>query len=274
MSKLALIKTNDSLIISYEGKTHTFHKTSQYYEDVLAAIRSGDHSNISNLIDLAKKVSAYSNGNFNYTEDGEIFVDGEQVHGCVATRIFEFMKEKLPHEPLLKFVRRLRNNPSNNSVNRLYACLEKNHHPILEDGRFLAYKAVRGDYLDKYSGTFDNSPGKWCEMPRNKVNDDPNALCSHGLHIASFAYAQGFQSKVGDRMVEVAVDPADIVSVPTDYNDQKMRVSKYEVIRDALGHEITAQYLELNRPKDTFQSEEEEDHWDCEEINDNECEQD
>ncbi len=40
-------------------------------------------------------------------------------------------------------------------------------------------------------------------------------------------YAGGF---AGNNLIEVAVNPADVVSVPYDYNQQKCRCCRYEVL--------------------------------------------
>lgn len=64
-------------------------------------------------------------------------------------------------------------------------------------------------------------------MERSLVDDNPNNTCSSGLHVASFKYAEDFGS---GRLVLCEVDPRDVVSVPVDYNSQKMRTCKYKVI--------------------------------------------
>jgi hypothetical protein len=65
-------------------------------------------------------------------------------------------------------------------------------------------------------------------MPRNMVNDNPNKTCSVGLHFASLEYIRGFHG--GNPIVLVEIDPADVVSIPVDYNNQKGRCCKYKVI--------------------------------------------
>jgi hypothetical protein len=105
--------------------------------------------------------------------------------------------------------------------------LEKNNLPITPDGYFLAYKKVRANYLDVHSGTMDNSPGRVVEMPRNKVDDNQNNTCSHGLHFCSEGYLKHFG---GERTVIVKINPADVVSIPNDYNQTKGRACRYEVI--------------------------------------------
>jgi methionyl-tRNA synthetase len=39
----------------------------------------------------------------------------------------------------------------------------------------------------------------------------------------------------GDKLLDVEVDPQDVVAVPTDYNGTKMRVSKFKVVSESKG---------------------------------------
>ena len=67
-------------------------------------------------------------------------------------------------------------------------------------------------------------------MDRKDVNDDPNQTCSAGLHVCSQAYGM-----YGSRLLLVSVNPADVVSVPIEYKNAKMRVCKYYVKEDVDG---------------------------------------
>jgi hypothetical protein len=58
---------------------------------------------------------------------------------------------------------------------------------------------------------------------RNQVDDNRNLGCSFGLHVGSYDYASGW----GDKTILVKVDPADVVSVPSDCRFQKCRVCAY-----------------------------------------------
>jgi hypothetical protein len=62
------------------------------------------------------------------------------------------------------------------------------------------------------------------------VDEDPNNTCSYGLHVANWDYAYNNYGGKSDIMLEVEVDPADVVAIPVDYNQSKMRVCKYKVI--------------------------------------------
>ena len=144
-----------------------------------------------------------------------------------------------PINYLVKFLDNLMLNPSYRSVDQLYPFLEVGGIPIIENGTFLTYKKVRGNYKDVYSGTIDNSVGTVVAMPRNLVNDDPNQTCSAGLHVCSFDYLNNFDYAPNDRVVVCEVNPKDVVSIPTDYNNTKMRVCEYTVIAD-----VTDKYKE------------------------------
>jgi hypothetical protein len=73
----------------------------------------------------------------------------------------------------------------------------------------------------------DNSPGKVVEMERHEVDDNRDVTCSTGLHFCGMSYLSCFG---GDRTVIVKVNPADVVSIPSDYNDAKGRTCRYEVV--------------------------------------------
>jgi len=65
-------------------------------------------------------------------------------------------------------------------------------------------------------------------MTRNNVCDDANIGCSDGFHAGSLDYARSFG--LGGNLMVVEIDPADVVSVPSDCNCQKLRTCKYKVV--------------------------------------------
>jgi hypothetical protein len=120
-------------------------------------------------------------------------------------------------------------NPSKRAVEELYGFLEKGNLPLTPDGHFLAYKKVRQDFKDCHTGTMDNSVGQVVEMERNAVDDDQNRTCSAGLHFCSKEYLPHFGGHDA-RTVILKINPRDVVSIPTDYNNAKGRACRYEVI--------------------------------------------
>lgn len=176
--------------------------------------------------------------------DGEVYYEGKPINHVLGTTIKKLREDGFDFEPMLKFLALLLENPSRRSVEELYRFLESNGLTITEDGHFLAYKSVRSDYKDKYSGQFDNSVGAVMEVPRNQVDDDFRHECSHGFHVGGLAYSgpQGWYHNSGDKVLIVKVNPKDVVSVPADHNSQKVRVCRYEVVGEYKAPLQTAVY--------------------------------
>lgn len=192
------------------------------------------------LLDVNKALESFvtadceKEGNKAVVEDGVVYYNGKPVHNAITKRINDFMTKGLPFSRLLRFLERIYQNPSARAVMELFDFLDRRGLPITEDGCFLALKAVRSDFKDKWSGTFDNSPGKVVEIERNQVDDDRRNECSFGLHCGAFEYVQLYGGG-DDRLVVVKVDPADAVSVPLDYDATKLRTCRYEVLYEFTG---------------------------------------
>ncbi len=251
--KVAWIKTPNSLIVNYGGETHNVLKTDSGYEKILQAIKENKLEEIPGLVSLAKRVEKSSKGIFK-VQNNQVVVNNVVVPPLLGERILDHEREGLPFEPLVKFAENLNLNPSYRSVQQLFKFLELNKHPVTDDGCFIAYKKVREDFKDVHSGTFDNSVGNVVEMPRNNVNEDPNQTCSYGLHVANWDYARNFSNGL---MIQVKVNPADVVAVPVDYNSAKMRVCKY-VVMAVVENPSDALYIDTSISDDLESSETEE----------------
>lgn len=225
--KISYIITDANISVNFDNQTHIVPRTDALADQLIAAMKEERINDIPMLVSTAKRLETYSKGNF-VVQDGAIMVNGMAAPAALSSKILRFMNEGLPYKPLIKFAENLMQNPSFRSVNELFQFLEKNDHPITEDGCFIAYKKVREDFKDVHSGKFDNSPGQVVSMARNQVNEDSNQTCSYGLHVANWEYAVNFYG--GGVMLEVEVNPADVVAVPSDYNQSKMRVCKYKVL--------------------------------------------
>lgn len=224
--------TDQNITVNFDGQTHIVPRTDALADRLIKAIKENNLEEIPNLVSAAKRIETFSNGNFT-VRDGLILVNGVEAPAVLSNKIVKFSNEGLPFQPLVKFAERLQQNPSYRAVQELFTFLEKNDHPITESGNFIAYKRVRGTFKDIHSNTMDNSPGTLVQMPRNQVNEDSNQTCSYGLHVANWDYAHNhFASSDSetDVMLEVEVDPADVVAIPADYNNAKMRVCKYKVL--------------------------------------------
>lgn len=229
------ILTDDSVTCVIGNKTHTISKSNAHFSSVVAAIKAGDNYALEKAIDLASSINEFGEGKI-VVRDGVVFYGDTPMNNSLTDRILRMMRDGFNVTPMVKFMDRLMNNPSGRAVQELYRFLESNNLPLTDDGHFLAYKNVREDYTDKHSGKFDNSVGSICEMPRNQVMDDPNVTCSTGLHFCSIEYLNGMWGHDGHTMI-VKIDPADVVSIPVDYNNSKGRCCKYTVIGEHMDRE-------------------------------------
>lgn len=216
----------NNIVVVIDNKPYTVSKTHISYTKVLNAIKAGDWDAVKDVIDPKKTVLNYGAGNVSVQGD-KLFWKDEELHTSLARRMIQMLQDGFPIEPMVAFMENLMLNPSKRAVTELYGFLEKNNLPITPDGHFLAYKKVRYDYLDVHSGTMDNSVGKVVEMERNHVDDDKDRTCSTGLHFCSRDYLNHFG---GERIVIVKINPRDVVSIPSDYNDSKGRACRYEVV--------------------------------------------
>ena len=231
------------------------------YKMILEALPTATADELLDIVDVEKAVATFSDGLVEI-KNGQVTYEGEVVHGSISKRILEFMSKGLPFQPLVNFLNNLMENPSMQSQKELYDFLEHEHLPITEDGHFLAYKAVRSDYKDKYRGTFDNSVGQVVKMQRAKVDDDRARGCSDGLHAGALNYVAGYGSvESGDRIVIVKINPRDVVSVPSDCNCEKLRTCQYEVVGEYQG-ELLKPLYSANFSEDEYADYEDEDDYD------------
>jgi len=231
------ILLDSSLTAIINNTPYQANKQHPYYAELREAVKNKDEAQFLEYYDKRNTVQAAvertCNENATYV-DGQVYYKGQPVHDSLANRVQRYAEEGLDFNPLLKFLDNLMQNPSSSSVNEGFDFLQHKALPITEDGCFIAYKAVRENYLDKHSGTVSNHIGAIVEMERNKVDDDRRNECSYGYHVGALDYSGpgGSFYNNGDKCIIVKVNPRDIVAVPKDYNCQKMRVCRYEVIGD------------------------------------------
>lgn len=233
--KINHIITDNTVTVNFDGKTKVFHKGSEEFSLLILAIKEGRFDDVPSIACPEDRVATFSEG-FIEVRDGVIHIDGEPVPSGLSDRILRFEAQGLPYLPLVNFARNLRENTSYQTTQALFRFLESHHYPITDDGHFIAYKGVRTDFTDCYSGTIDNSVGKVVQMRRNLVNEDQSQTCSYGLHVSDYAYAHGgYGGGARGVTVEVKVHPRDVVAVPHEYGNSKMRVCRYEVVGVSVG---------------------------------------
>lgn len=239
--------TDNTLTVVLGTTPHIVHSDSEIFHTAIDTLtdESLTHDEtveaLEHLLTPVNAIADVIDGDRVTIEGNRVLFDGEIMPSSLTRKLLTVARNGLPIEPWKRFVVRVFANPSRGAQAELNEFLEAADLPITEDGCFLAYKRVREDYRDLHSGTFDNSVGKVCEMPRQDVDSDRDRTCSAGLHFCSQDYLKNFYSG-GGRIVIVKVNPADVVSIPSDYNFTKGRTCRYEVVGEVdLSAESTKQ---------------------------------
>lgn len=223
---VTFLVTNNSITLHYDGKTKTVTQGDDRFEKVLTLIRENKLDEIPEVVETERYFARQGLE----LKDGLLHVEGEAMPHELSGRILSYKEHNLPFDSLLKFWDLLKQNPSFNSRKQLFKFLENKGHSITPDGHFVGYRGVTEDFKDRHTKQFDNKPGSILEMPRDQVDDNPNNTCSFGFHVGGYDYAKDFAG--GGKLVLVKVNPKDVVAVPTDYNGQKMRVCRFEVLEE------------------------------------------
>lgn len=231
LSSQYVLFTNESLNLMFYKDHSNFDKAVRIALEYLdsESIPEPIITELNNLHSIVKALEEWSNSRL-IIAGGRVKFDGDYIPVALEGHLLTQFKKgnQVALEAWSKFIERLRDVSHTDTYERLYEFLKFNDLSITEDGNVLAWKVVRPNFKDKHSGTFDNSVGSVCSMPRVKVAHDPNRTCASGLHACAFSYLESFSS-YGDQVVLVEIDVRDIVSVPVDYNGSKIRCSKYTV---------------------------------------------
>lgn len=167
-----------------------------------------------------------SSGMITFTSRGKSLV----LPADLSLDLLEIHKEGNDITPFILFVDKLIQNPDQRIVSQLWGFIKVCGLCITPEGNFLAYKNVNSDFTSIYDGQTDNTPGTVLVMPRKHVNNDPTQTCSDGLHFAAWGYLRHYSS--GGKTVLVSISPADVVSIPVDYSNQKGRACRYKIVRE------------------------------------------
>lgn len=231
-------KTPNVISLLIGDKSYTLPKTHINYDQISNMLDGTDidweaiqklASGNDCLLEYTGRNIKIRNGAFYYkAPSGKVINLAENI---VVSRIVENFKKGVEFNSLLQFLDNVAENPSNTAIQELYLFLEDNSLPITPDGYFLAFKRITGDYKDCRTKTFDNRVGAIVEMRRDEVDDDRNRTCSNGLHFCAKGYLPYYN---GSRIVVVKINPADVVSIPADYNNMKGRCCKYMVVAEVV----------------------------------------
>lgn len=221
----SMIMTGEGAAFFINGKPYNCSSDHENFQLAFEAASRGDWDQIPALISLRAKIEEY----INVSDTIKVNVDhitykGKRIHGVIVDKILAMIAEGLNAQPMINFLENLYQNPSDVAVNELYLFLVSAKLPITEDGHFLAYKKVNRNYTSCYDNKTPNIIGTELVMERFEVNSDRHQTCSNGYHFCSFDYLTSFG---GERTLILKINPRDVVTIPSDYNNTKGRACRY-----------------------------------------------
>jgi hypothetical protein len=235
------------IVLFMNNKPQKFASSDPKYAAIIAALRlpsDQQEAAINKALEAADVNRNIQSKGFQLNHNTrEVSYYGELLPAPLAQKVFSLIEQNLPVTLLEKFWENLKQNPSYNSVRELYDFLSYKELPITEDGCFLAYRGLQDDFYSvsgnlqtkvlqgtvNSKGQIYNGVGEHIEVQRNCVDDDRNNHCSFGIHAGSWDYARGWSR---GKMVVVKINPKDVVSVPSDYDCQKLRCCAYTVVSE------------------------------------------
>lgn len=224
--EVAFHVTERSIVVSSDGSKGIIRKSDgERFDKALKSIRDNDMDTLKELSIAGFDIAKYSHMEI-YVYQGKLYRFGEEVTTTLSNTIMKLKNDGLPYDYLLKFWDRLKNNPEPSSIEQLHTFLMANDIPITSEGYIMGYKSVQqkndGFLYDHYTGLVRYDLHKTVKMDRDQVECDPQAWCGRGLHIGSYKYVNKFYDDTSV-VLEVLVDPCNVISVPIDRNCQKCR---------------------------------------------------
>jgi hypothetical protein len=235
----------------FEEVTHVVPTEHPSFNKILEACRAKDYDKALGLLQEGEKVTEETlteafeplSDRISY-KNGKLYIDGDEAPGVLSDQIVRFLKDEVRDgwTSLVKFYEKLLSNPNEHSREQLYRWLATHNFSITAQGDIVGYKFVRSFEEGKYRSTQSGYAivdgveqqgyttyglGSTVSMPRSMVQHDPKVGCSTGLHVGNWDYVRG-----NSTILEVHVNPADVVSVPTENNWGKLRTCKLQVVRE------------------------------------------
>ena len=257
-------------------------KNEKLFLQVRELYKNGDYDAIAKLTVSPENINfRYADSDLSISKEGVVTINGDVLPASLSKVIVSLYKEEAPIDCFINFWHKLNQNPSNKAVNRLYDFIEKNCITILPDGDLLLYRVVKrteqpGVFVDIYTGTMKQAIGETISMKRNLVDEDSSRGCSAGLHTAAWSYTNYYGNAYSgeDAVVNVSVNPANVVAIPDEMNMAKLRVCEFTILEENTNlTEIRQTYY--NNQLESFNKDYEEeednyDYWDDESEDNNE----
>lgn len=243
MIKYNLVKADETanITVVVDGEMHVASSNHPQFNEIVRRAVADDDT----VVDLFNATAAVQRKFAAITErvtfdGGSLYFDGDLIDDSAATLAVRFMREGHDFGAVVAFIENVQQNPQEHSREQAWDWLSRRDFTITDEGMVVAYKGVRNEgsaYASisrgtavsdgvEHTGQIPQDVGSVVEMPRSKVQHDPSVGCHTGLHVGTWEYAEWFAQGA---VLEVLVNPRDIVSVPTDCDWQKMRVCRYTV---------------------------------------------
>jgi hypothetical protein len=177
-----------------------------------------------------------------------LYFDGDPMENRLTRHIVDMIRaDDDNYMGFVMFLENVQANPSKASRKALFKFLDKHDLVITSDGCFLGYKGVTADgkslragaedvtvtmpdgTVEVHKGYIPYPVGAVVEMPRSLVDPDRDTACSVGLHVGTHDYATSYSR---DGLRTVKVNPRDVVAVPSDSNDAKIRAHRLTVVEN------------------------------------------
>jgi len=253
MSKIKWIEGGGYLVVITPGKApKNISVDSKIYKKIKKAIEKDNLPLINELLFPTEELEKKTKGILKIKSTGEVLLKNKIINPVIAQIGKDLLEKGYPLEPLIALDNNICNSRNEWVKEQLFRFLKFNKSPITKDGCFIGYKGVHkiDEHLyDCYTHRILNDIGLTVSMPYSEVTKDPHQSCSTGLHVASNSYV--FSCYPNKTHIIVKVNPKDVVSVPYDYENQKIRVCKYKVLgllKDS--HKLEDIYFQWdNKPK-------------------------
>lgn len=218
-----------------------------HFAKIVAGAAAGDVK-VADLFDIARTVKE----KFLPLSDrvavrhGRVYFDDDEQDSSITKKIIAYLDDdKDDWKPLVAFMDKVAQNPSENSRKQLFTWLDAHKFDITPEGFIRAYKGVArtsqsgykyesgnagAAYVNGtfYKGKIPQNVGDTVTMPRSGCTDNERQACATGLHVGTREQARRFASGA---LLEVLVNPRDVVSVPT--GAAKVRVCRYMILKVA-----------------------------------------
>lgn len=260
------------ITVYHNDQVLTFNRedNDKVFLQVRELYKEGDYEAISKLVLTAENINLkYADSDLTISKEGIVTINGDVLPSSLSKVIVALYKEDAPIDCFIKFWNKLNQNPSHKAVNRLYDFVDKHNITILPDGNLLLYRVVRrtkqpGVFVDIYTGTIKQAIGETISMARNKVDDDSAVGCSRGLHCASWSYTNYYGKAYSgeDAVVNVSVNPANVVAIPDEMNMSKLRVCEFTILEENTNLTEIREAFYSQQLESYYKEEEDDYNWD------------